>query len=138
MGWDGVFSRSQEIEGTSQRLAFLQARHLPLGRTEIRRCFLRSCGCPIQGQVAWGLGQSDLVPDLVAGNPTRGWHPYLWQGSWSEMISEVLSSPRHFMILQLHDSLVTLMKDLRDMCAWVEQDEHSKAKLCPCPHLGEQ
>lgn len=54
------------------------------------------------------------------------------------MISEVLSNPRHFMILQLHDSLVTLMKDLGDMCAWVEQDEHSKAKLCPCPHLGEQ
>jgi len=36
----------------------------------------RSCGCPIsggvQGQVQWVLGQTDLVPDLVAGNPARG------------------------------------------------------------------
>lgn len=84
----------------------------------------------------WGLGHSDLVPDLVVGNPTRGWQPYSWQGSWNEIISEVLSNPRHFMIL--YDSLVKLMKNVRDMCAWVGQGEHSKAKLCPSPELGEQ
>ena len=41
----------------------------------------RDCGCPIpggvQGQVGWGPGQSDLVPDLVVGNPvcSRGLEP---------------------------------------------------------------
>jgi len=36
----------------------------------------KSCGCPIpggvQGQVGWGPGQSDLVLDLVVGNPAHG------------------------------------------------------------------
>ena len=36
----------------------------------------RSCGCPIpgdvQGQIGWGVGQSNLVPDLVAGNLAWG------------------------------------------------------------------
>ena len=36
----------------------------------------RSCGYPIlghvQGQSGWGPGQTDLVPDVVVGNPTHG------------------------------------------------------------------
>lgn len=35
-----------------------------------------SGSCPIpegaQGHVKWGLGQPDLVPDLMAGNPIHG------------------------------------------------------------------
>lgn len=35
-----------------------------------------TCGCPItggiQGQVAWGPGQPELVPDLVVGNLAWG------------------------------------------------------------------
>jgi len=38
---------------------------------------LRSCGCPntagTQGQVEWGPGQIDLVPNSVAGNRPMAW-----------------------------------------------------------------
>ena len=36
----------------------------------------RVCGCPVPGgvggQVRWGPGQPDLVPDLEVGGPARG------------------------------------------------------------------
>ena len=40
----------------------------------------RSCGClmsgGVQGQVGWGFGEPELVPDLVVSNPSN-------QGGWN-------------------------------------------------------
>jgi len=40
-------------------------------------CCPQSSGCPIpagaQGKPGWGHGQTELVHDLAAGNPARGW-----------------------------------------------------------------
>ena len=56
----------------------------------------RSCGCPMsegaRGQVGWGPGQPDLVPDLVGDDPSCG-------GSWNQTTSEEPSNPGHSMFL---------------------------------------
>ena len=50
-----------------------------------------ACG-GVQGQVGWGCEQSDLVLDLVVGNPAWGWNPAGLE------LDEIPCNPSHSMI----------------------------------------
>ena len=58
--------------------------------------FTHRVGMPIpggvQGQVRWGPGQPDLVPDLVVDNPAHG-------RDWNWIIFKGPSNPSHSMML---------------------------------------
>jgi len=52
----------------------------------------RGCGCPmpggVQGQVGWGPGQPDLVPDVVVGTPACS-----WEGGIGQSLSSLPPQP---------------------------------------------